>query len=171
VIGPRGPRSCCLLRSIVNICSCTAQFHDIMAPSFLKELRRRSRASFRTAGSTDSSTRSNETVPTTKSSSTLNSTYGSQTPPSDLHNPSPSSTSQVQALLPPPAASQQPQLASSPSVKRFSVSGMSGSGSQGTANSAFPVSPFSPRITSINDGAWVCKPCSQIRLKRQLINM
>jgi len=46
--------------------------------TFFKELRRRSKASFRT---NDSSAESNGTVPTTKSSSTLNSSYGASTPP------------------------------------------------------------------------------------------
>lgn len=49
---------------------------------FFKDLRRRSRASFRTS---DSSTESNSTVPTAKSSSTLNSAQGSATPPSTYH--------------------------------------------------------------------------------------
>lgn len=49
---------------------------------FFKELRRRSRASFRTS---DSSTGSSSTVPTAKSSSTLNSAQGSATPPSTFH--------------------------------------------------------------------------------------
>lgn len=49
---------------------------------FFKELRRRSKASFRTS---DSSTESNGTVPTAKSSSTLNSAQGSTTPPSTHH--------------------------------------------------------------------------------------
>lgn len=48
---------------------------------FFKELRRRSRASFRTS---DSSAESNGTVPTTKSTSTLNSSYGASTPPSSV---------------------------------------------------------------------------------------
>jgi hypothetical protein len=49
---------------------------------FFKELRRRSKASFRTS---DSSNESSATVPTTKSSSTLNSALGSSTPPSTYH--------------------------------------------------------------------------------------
>jgi hypothetical protein len=50
---------------------------------FFKELRRRSKASFRTS---DSSNESTATVPTAKSSSTLNSGLnGSTTPPSTYH--------------------------------------------------------------------------------------
>jgi hypothetical protein len=48
---------------------------------FFKELRKRSKASFRTS---DSSNESNGTVPTAKSSSTLNSTNGTSTPSSSV---------------------------------------------------------------------------------------
>ncbi|KAH0551722.1 hypothetical protein GP486_007061, partial [Trichoglossum hirsutum] len=62
---------------------------------FFKELRRRSKASFRTDKSSTTST--NETVPTTRSTSTLNSILESATPPSSVqHTPtlqSPNSTS------------------------------------------------------------------------------
>ena len=57
---------------------------------FFKELRRRSKASFRT---NDSSAESNGTVPTTKSSSTLNSSYGASTPPSSVKPDGPPSNS------------------------------------------------------------------------------
>lgn len=51
--------------------------------AFLKELRRRSRASFRTSDSSkDSSENSIPSVPSQKSSSTLNSAYAGSTPPS-----------------------------------------------------------------------------------------
>ena len=49
---------------------------------FFKDLRRRSKSSFRTS---DSSTESSGTVPTAKSSSTLSSARGSTTPPSTYH--------------------------------------------------------------------------------------
>ncbi|OIW26824.1 hypothetical protein CONLIGDRAFT_489852 [Coniochaeta ligniaria NRRL 30616] len=129
-----------------------------MAPSFLnfKELRRRSRASFRTDRSTDaSSDGSHGTTPTS----------GSLTPPSipnqsDLHlnlqvkDP-------LDAPLPPPPIPLQsrPQLPSSGSAasNRQSVSGMTGLGSPvlGGRGPSLPVSPFSPRITNISDNAWV----------------
>src|SRR5271168_3294706 len=48
---------------------------------FFKELRRRSKASFRTS---DSSNESNGTVPTAKSTSTLSSTNGTSTPSSSV---------------------------------------------------------------------------------------
>lgn len=137
----------------------------VMAPSFLKDLRRRSRASFRTQrstdGSTDSSSASNGTVPTTKSSSTLNSTYGSQTPPTAVQSSNSSTNmqingAQVDQVTPLPV---RPQVLTNTASKRQSVSGMTGLGSpSSTIPTALPASPFAPRITSISDGAWVRNP-------------
>jgi hypothetical protein len=126
-----------------------------MAPSFLKDLRRRSRASFRTDKSTESSNGSSATVPTTKSTSTLNSTYGSQTPPSALQSSSSYSNlfkEQTNQALPVPV---RPQISTS-SSKRYST-GMYGLGSPSSTNgnATLPTSPYAPRITSIHDGAWV----------------
>ncbi|KAG4423408.1 hypothetical protein IFR04_003512 [Cadophora malorum] len=129
-----------------------------MAPSFLKDLRRRSKASFRTDRSTDESgASSNETNGSTPSSSTLNSAGGhegkSTTPPLTNSN----SASNLQGLgnvQPPPS---RPTISTS-SSKRFStvgsVSGMTGLGSP-AQNSSLPSSPYAPRITNVSDGSWV----------------
>lgn len=61
--------------------------------AFFKDLRRRSRASFRT---TDSSKDSNNSVPSQKSSSTLSSAYTSSTPPSS--HPATTSTPNLSTL-------------------------------------------------------------------------
>jgi hypothetical protein len=126
-----------------------------MAPSFLKDLRRRSRASFRTDKSTESSNGSSGMVPTTKSTSTLNSTYGSQTPPSALQSSSSSSNLYKDQITPPPPVPVRPQISTS-SSKRYST-GMYGLGSPSSANgnATLPTSPYAPRTTSIHDGAWV----------------
>jgi hypothetical protein len=129
-----------------------------MAPSFLKDLRRRSRASFRTDKSTESSSASEgSTVPKTKSSSTLNSTGGSQTPPSILQSSNSSASLQTQSKQPPPVPVR-PQVTTSSSNKRYST-GMYGLGSPTSPNgsASLPSSPYAPRITSIHDGAWVSR--------------
>ncbi|CAG8972904.1 hypothetical protein HYALB_00001324 [Hymenoscyphus albidus] len=130
-----------------------------MAPSFLKEIRRRSKSSFRTNRSTDSSNASNNesgaSVPTTKSSSTLSSVYGSTTPPaSSLLSKSPSAGNLQQRLgTPPPIPNGRPTVSTS-SSNRYSVSGMSGLGSP-SPKSTLPTSPYAPRILSITDNTWV----------------
>jgi len=123
-----------------------------MAPSFLKDLRRRSRASFRTDKSTESSNASSGTVPTMKSTSTLNSTYGSQTPPSTLQSSGSSSNLFKEQIGQPPPVPVRPQI----STSRYST-GMYGLGSPSSANGSttLPTSPYAPHITSIHDGAWV----------------
>ncbi|KAK3313912.1 putative peptidase family-domain-containing protein [Apodospora peruviana] len=129
-----------------------------MAPSFLnfKELRRRSRASFRTERSTDtsgSSDASNGTTPTT----------GSLTPPSitqsdlDLNL---QVKEKDQAPSPPLAlasAQTRPPLQSSSNSNRYSVSGMTGLGSPASSGKgpALPVSQYSPRITNVVENSWV----------------
>jgi hypothetical protein len=126
-----------------------------MAPSFLKDLRRRSRASFHTDRSTESSNASSGTVPTTKSTSTLNSTYGSQTPPPALQSSNSSSNLFKDQTNQAPPVPVRPQISTS-SSKRYST-GMYGLGSPSSANGnpTLPTSPYAPRITSIHDGAWV----------------
>lgn len=127
-----------------------------MAPSFLnfKDLRRRSRASFRTDRSTDgSSDASQGTTPTT----------GSLTPPSLGQQSDPALhlqvKDQVQPIPPVPPA--RPPLPSNPNgaANRYSVSGMAGLGSptQSGRGSALPVSQFSPRITNVPDNSWVSR--------------
>lgn len=130
-----------------------------MAPSFLnlKELRRRSRASFRTERSTDTSSNSDQqnydTTPTT----------GSITPPSlsaqsdpglNLHK----DQSPSQAPPVPPRPPVQPN-----NSNRYSVSGMTGIGSPVlSGRSSLPVSQYAPRIANINDNAWVCSIFAQL---------
>ncbi|TPX09563.1 uncharacterized protein E0L32_009164, partial [Thyridium curvatum] len=122
-----------------------------MAPSFLKELRRRSRASFRTETSTDSSSEeSHGTAPTT----------GSITPPS-LSQTSDSASNfpfKDSATTPPNAAVRPlPQPVPNSNSKRHSVNGMAGLGSPASSGRipSLPVSQFSPRIANVQDGSWV----------------
>ncbi|RYP92561.1 hypothetical protein DL770_001319 [Monosporascus sp. CRB-9-2] len=117
-----------------------------MAPSFLnfKELRRRSRASFRTDRSTDTSSNSDhqsqETDPTT----------GSITPPSLSTQPDPAinlNKDQPQAPPVPPRPSVQPHNST-----RYSVSGMTGLGSPAlSGKSSLPVSQYAPRISNVTE--------------------
>lgn len=135
-----------------------------MAPSFLKEIRRRSKSSFRTDRSTDSSNASNNesnaSVPKNKSSSTLSSIYGGTTTPpaSSFLSKSPSAGNlqqqQQQLGTPPPLPNVRPTVSTS-SSNRYSVSGMSGLGSP-SPKSTLPTSPYAPRILSITDNTWVC---------------
>ena len=122
--------------------------HHQMAPQFLKDLRRRSKASFMTDKSTDSNA-SNITVPTSNSSSTVDSGSFVDTnkiaPPSGLA--SHSSYQNLQGL-----GRQRPQMSTNSSnSNRTSVSGMAGLGSP---QNHLPVSPYAPRILSIADGSW-----------------
>ncbi|KAK3320015.1 putative peptidase family-domain-containing protein [Cercophora scortea] len=122
-----------------------------MAPSLFnfKELRRRSKASFRTERSTDtSSDASNGTAPTT----------GSLTPPSIQHESDLALNLQLKDQAPPlpflrPPLQPYPNGASN----RHSVSGMAGLGSpvQGGRVQSLPVSQYSPRISNVPDNSWV----------------
>lgn len=125
-----------------------------MAPSFLnfKELRRRSKASFRTERSTDeSSEASNNTTPTS----------GSLTPPSIGAVSDPALDLQLKDQLRPslPAAIPRPQPNPYPNgaSNRYSVSGMVGLGSPvpGGRGPSLPVSQYSPQITNVADSSWV----------------
>src|SRR5690606_26559886 len=126
-----------------------------MPPSFLnfKELRRRSRASFRTERSTDeSSEASNHTAPTN----------GSLTPPSIGAESDPALNLQLKdqpqshAISPPAAARPQTHPFANAS-NRHSVSGMIGLGSPVPPGKGpnLPVSQYSPRISNVADGSWV----------------
>ena len=129
--------------------------HSVMAPSFLnfKELRRRSKASFRTERSTDeSSEASNNTTPTT----------GSLTPPSIGAQSDPALNLLKDQLHPPlptaiPRPQTQPHPYSNGASNRYSVSGMVGLGSPvpGGRGPSLPVSQYSPRITNVADSSWV----------------
>lgn len=133
-----------------------------MAPSFLnfKDLRRRSRASFRTERSTDTSSDasngSNGSTPTT----------GSLTPPSIGLQSDPALDvlvkEQREPQPSPPAVSvPRPQLQVQPNAatntNRYSVSGMTGLGSPLLVgrNPTLLVSQYSPRITNVTDNSWV----------------
>ncbi|CAK7262891.1 hypothetical protein SEPCBS57363_000276 [Sporothrix epigloea] len=129
-----------------------------MAPSFLsiRQLRRKSIASFKTDKSTDKST---DTSSDGGHSHGTTPTSGSLTPPSLGHQSDPSIHSRGSTT--PPLAPPIPPLPSSASstslnTKRYSVNGMAGLGSPLTngATRALPVSPFSPRITNISDNSW-----------------
>lgn len=131
-----------------------ATVNRAMPPSFLnfKELRRRSRASFRTERSTDeSSEASNITSPTT----------GSLTPPSIEAQSDPALNLQLkdQPQPPEPAVIPRPQSHPYPNggSNRYSVSGMTGLGSPvpGGKGLSLPVSQYSPQIANLVDNSWV----------------
>lgn len=130
-----------------------------MAPSFLnfKELRRRSRASFRTdQSSNDNSSNDNDdvshgTAPTT----------GSITPASLAGQSDPALNLQVkdQVPPPPPVPQNRPPSQAPPGSKRYSMSGMTGLGSPTVTingqNKSFAVSHYAPRITNVTENSWV----------------
>lgn len=151
-----------------------------MPPSFLsfKDLRRRSRASFRTHSSTDTSSDG------VGSSATTPSTTGSMTPPSiaqtsdpaldlqlkqddgsyaklqrqssqqQLHSQSPSRSNSQSHFNPQPQTQARPPLSANPN--RRSVSGMSGLGAPSICGRQnLPVSQYAPRLSNITDNAWV----------------
>ena len=124
-----------------------------MAPSFLRDLRRRSKASFRTDRSTDESSDTNGSTPST---STLNSAGGleSTTPPLTKSG---SASNLQNGNVPPSLPPYRPTVHTSASNRYStagSVSGMSGLGSP-AQNSSLPTSPYAPRILSIADKTWV----------------
>ena len=142
------------LSMITSIAVADDTCRHIMAPSFLKDFRRKSKASFRTDHSTDSSGASNGTngttgfAPTTKSStSTLN---GATTPPALTNSTSNLHIFSSNGVPPIP---ERPTVLTSRS-NRYSVSGMSGLGSP-SQKSSLPTSPYAPRITSIAENTWV----------------
>lgn len=111
-----------------------------MAPALfnLKELRRRSRASFRTERSTD----------TSSDGSTGNTpTSGSLTPPSIAHQSDPALNLQLK---------ESPPVRPALSTNRYSVSGMAGLGSPVVGGkSSLPVSQYAPRIANVAENSWV----------------
>ncbi|RDW73864.1 hypothetical protein BP5796_07306 [Coleophoma crateriformis] len=122
-----------------------------MAPAFLKDFRRRSKASFRTDKTERSTDSSNGTIngsgPAAKSTSTLDS--GSNTPPTLLHS---SSASNLQVLG---DKLGRPTIATAQN-NRYSVSGMSGLGFPSpNIKSTLPTSQYAPRILSISENTWV----------------
>ncbi|KAI9882255.1 MAG: hypothetical protein M1823_006001 [Watsoniomyces obsoletus] len=104
------------------------------------------------SSSTSSATNGTTSVPTAKSSSTLSSSYGASTPNSSL--PPQSSTPN----LPEQVMSQgsQPRPGALPQGSRLSYAGQSNSPVNGSGSrSALPISPFAPRLLSVQDNAWV----------------
>ncbi|KAK4099904.1 hypothetical protein N658DRAFT_428908 [Parathielavia hyrcaniae] len=124
-----------------------------MPRSFLNfgDLRRRSRASFKTERSTDESVG--------ESSNNATPTSGSLTPPSIGAESDPALNLQLkdQPQQPPPAAVPRPQPHPYPNggSNRHSVSGMAGLGSPvlGGRGPSLPVSQYSPRL-SVKDDTW-----------------
>lgn len=143
-----------------------------MAPTFLKSLRRRSRASFRTSRSTDNSSDGAASQVTSPSS-------GSLTPPSIDHQSDPALHLQVKDQ---PLQRRQSQIIQGQSQgqsqqnnqlrppltsgsNRNSVSGMSGLGAPSINGRQAPsVSPYAPRLINITDNAWVCLWCFAFEL-------
>ncbi|KAH7325097.1 putative peptidase family-domain-containing protein [Stachybotrys elegans] len=133
-----------------------------MAPSFLnfKELRRRSRASFRTEHSTDTSSEGAASQGTEPSS-------GSLTPPSVAHNSDPALNLQLKDVkelkesdespspLEHPQRRARPALTSTANSSRYSVSSMSGLGGPPNGKTSLPSSPYAPRIHNVSENAWV----------------
>ncbi|KAL9110342.1 MAG: hypothetical protein Q9227_005073 [Pyrenula ochraceoflavens] len=120
-----------------------------------KDLRRRSRASFRTTDSS-SAEGSNGTVPTAKSTSTLNSSYGAITPPklNTVNGSSPNLTTiKSSEISPPPIPPSRPPPIPSYS-NRNSVIGLVPSGSSSTMRTAVPdIKPHEPYIRSIKNNS------------------
>ncbi|KAG5958499.1 hypothetical protein E4U56_005481 [Claviceps arundinis] len=129
-----------------------------MAPSFLKQLRRRSRASFRTDTSTDASSDGTNSQGTSPSS-------GSVTPPSVGHQSDPALDFQIKSSgslrkIPKRTVSQsRPALSSvcsNSSNSRTSVSGMSGLGAPpGSGRDTASLSQYAPRVHNILENSWV----------------
>jgi hypothetical protein len=124
-----------------------------MAPGFLKELRRRSRASFRTDHSTDTSSEGAASHGTAPSS-------GSVTPPSIAQQSDPAlnlqlkhnNGSQGQHIN----NTSRPALVSGSNSGRYSVSGMSGLGAPSPGGKqSLPVSPYAPKVHNMTENAWV----------------
>ncbi|KAG8409636.1 hypothetical protein J3458_018727 [Metarhizium acridum] len=126
-----------------------------MAPTFLKELRRRSRASFRTDNSTDASSDGATSQGTSPSS-------GSVTPPSLAHQSDPAldlqikktnTSQQNQVQMPQPT---RPMMSPGSNTSRHSVSGMSGLGAPpSSSRGSVPLSQYAPRIHNVSEHSWV----------------
>lgn len=120
-----------------------------MAPTFLKDLRRRSRASFKTNKSNDTSSDGAVSHGTAHSS-------GSLTPPSIAQQSDPALHMQVKDPSSPMQHPSRPQLPTVNNSSRYSVSGMSGLGCPSTnGRQTLPISQYAPRILNISDNAWV----------------
>ncbi len=150
-----------------------------MGPKFLKQLRRRSKASFRTEASTDTSSDGAVSHGTAPSS-------GSVTPPSIAHQSDPALNLQLkdssEQLT--QTSSRPPLPANGSNTSRCStqsVPAMSGLGSPRLdAKPSVPLSKYAPRIHNLNENSWVCTlfpslhaartastPCSGKRRKKK----
>ncbi|KAI9822167.1 MAG: hypothetical protein M1832_003170 [Thelocarpon impressellum] len=136
----------------------------------LKDLRRRSRASFRTDQSSGESSNGNGngngigigispvdgnghlSTPRTQSTSTLSSHYGSTLPaPLQSHFSSPN----LHALAGKPAVPPRPNLTTPKATNRYSISGMTSPSLNGSVRTIAPPSPYAPRVLSVSDNSWV----------------
>ncbi|KAL5606430.1 hypothetical protein BROUX41_002846 [Berkeleyomyces rouxiae] len=111
----------------------------------LKELRRRSRLSFRTDSSSESPS-------SNRDDSNGNSSHGSLTPPSIAGN---DSDPGLVSKSPSPNQNTQPSSPVQKHSNRQSVSGMAGLGAPFNQKGSLPVSQYAPRITNITEGSWV----------------
>lgn len=141
-----------------------------MAPAFLKSLRRRSRASFRTDRSTDDSSEgavSNGTGPPSSGFATPASTVHQSDPALDLQVSKESGASSQNAQSP----LLRPPLAPVASSKRYSSSsGMSGLGAPSVnGRPTLPASPYAPRILNVSENAWVCLELCHLRCTERCV--
>ncbi|KAJ9647144.1 hypothetical protein H2199_002130 [Coniosporium tulheliwenetii] len=136
-------------------------------PSFLKELRRKSRSSFKTErsptnGSPDGSSSSNGAIgrhpPNNQSSSTLTSNLGSTTPPSTL----PSENSETNLKSSNGSASPVRPMVS---TKRYSINSTANSPTtvSGLQRPFSGTSAFAPCVTSVSENSWVNQKVLLIR--------
>lgn len=142
-------------------------------PSFFKDLniRRRSKASFKTATTNGSSenTSSNDNAsddhpPPNKSSSTLNSLFDQQSPPTTLSSLKSRSSSHLpkatNGAKTPPLPGHRPRLPSAQS-NRYSLVGMPPQNGEAVPRPAPATSPLAPRVLSVSDGSWVSVICAR----------
>lgn len=125
-----------------------------MAPSLFnfRELRRRSKASFRTEHSTDNSSDAGGSGATPTSGSLTPPSVTSASDPSLLlHDPKEPKDAQSQSA----PATPRPPLTASSSTYRRSISGMSGLGYPPMNGGAAPTSPYAPKIANVSENAWV----------------
>ncbi|KAL1844092.1 hypothetical protein VTJ49DRAFT_4944 [Mycothermus thermophilus] len=126
-----------------------------MAPSIFnfKELRRRSRASFR---STDASSEASNTTALSTGSMTPPSMESPSDPVLEVKDQPPISASPEASLAVPPPVPPRPHPPSNGASNRHSIASIAGVGSSSPGGKPSPpLSMFSPRITNVADGSWV----------------
>ncbi|KAN0070457.1 putative peptidase family domain containing protein [Elaphomyces granulatus] len=128
---------------------------------FFKDLRRRSKTSFRTSSSPEG--QSNGDMMAGKSTSTLDTLSSNNTPPSSI-KPNRSSPSLPTLLKSNGASSGSSTQASTPPQRPVPISSQSNRNSwaaasvlsvNGTIRTPLPASPYAPRVVSISDNSWV----------------